>query len=87
MPLLIPSDPALVDTDDLMAACDGFLFTGARANVHPEEYGEAATQAHGAFDRQRDAVALPLIRSAKAQVTTRVLRLKGGQISVAGADL
>jgi putative glutamine amidotransferase len=31
--------------------------------VHPEEYGEDATEAHGAFDRARDAVALPLIRA------------------------
>jgi putative glutamine amidotransferase len=31
--------------------------------VHPEEYGEDATEAHGAFDRARDAVVLPLIRA------------------------
>ena len=31
--------------------------------MHPEEYGEAETEAHGAFDRDRDAVALPLIRA------------------------
>jgi putative glutamine amidotransferase len=42
---------------------DGFLFTGGRPNVHPEEYGEDATEAHGAFDRARDAVVLPLIRA------------------------
>ena len=34
-----------------------------RPNVHPEEYGEAATEAHGDFDRARDAVALELIRA------------------------
>ena len=62
LPLIIPADPALVDTEDLCAACDGFLFTGGRPNVHPEEYGEAATEAHGAFDRARDSVALNLIR-------------------------
>ncbi|AHM05575.1 glutamine amidotransferase, class I [Roseibacterium elongatum DSM 19469] len=63
MPLLIPADPRFVGTDELLAACDGFLFTGGRPNVHPEEYGEDATEAHGAFDRARDAVALPLIRA------------------------
>jgi len=63
MPLLIPADPRFVATEELMAACDGFLFTGGRPNVHPEEYGEDATEAHGAFDRARDAVALPLIRA------------------------
>ena len=63
MPLLIPADPRFVTPEDLVETCDGFLFTGGRPNVHPEEYGEAETEAHGAFDRNRDAVTLPLIRS------------------------
>ncbi len=63
LPLLIPADPNFVSVDELMEVCDGFLFTGGRPNVHPEEYGEAETEAHGAFDRCRDAVALPLIRA------------------------
>ena len=62
IPLIIPTDPAQVTTEELMATCDGFVFTGGRPNVHPEEYGEAATEAHGDFDRGRDAVALALIR-------------------------
>lgn len=63
LPLIIPADPATVRTADLMATCDGFLFTGGRPNVHPAEYGEDPTPAHGEFDRARDAVALPLIRA------------------------
>lgn len=63
MPLLIPADPRFVTVAELMDICDGFLFTGGRPNVHPEEYGEAETAAHGAFDRARDAIALPLIRA------------------------
>ena len=63
LPLIVPSDPALVDIDDLVATCDGFLFTGGRPNVHPEEYGEDYTDAHGAVDRNRDRVVLPLIRN------------------------
>ncbi|WP_375280586.1 gamma-glutamyl-gamma-aminobutyrate hydrolase family protein [Pseudooctadecabacter sp.] len=63
LPLIVPTDPALVDIDELMEVCDGFVFTGARPNVHPEEYGHAPTEAHGAFDRGRDGVALPLIRA------------------------
>jgi putative glutamine amidotransferase len=63
MPLLIPSDPRFVTTCELLESFDGFLFTGGRPNVHPEEYGEDATEAHGAFDRARDAVVLPLIRA------------------------
>ncbi len=63
IPLLIPADPRFVSTAELMEVCSGFLFTGGRPNVHPAEYGEAETEAHGAFDRARDAVALPLIRA------------------------
>lgn len=63
MPLLIPADPRYVSVAELLEAFDGFLFTGGRPNVHPEEYGEAATEAHGAFDRARDAITLPLIRA------------------------
>lgn len=63
MPLLIPADPRFVSVDELMAHCDGFLLTGGRPNVHPEEYGEAVTEAHGEFDRARDAIVLPLVRA------------------------
>jgi putative glutamine amidotransferase len=63
LPLLIPSDPAYVSVEELLDVCDGFLLTGGRPNVHPEEYGEAETLAHGDFDRARDAIALPLVRA------------------------
>lgn len=63
VPLVIPADPRLVRVEDLLAVCDGFLLTGGRPNVHPSEYGHEETPAHGAFDRARDAVALPLIRA------------------------
>lgn len=63
LPLLIPTDPHLVSVEELLEVCDGFLLTGGRPNVHPEEYGEAATEAHGEFDRCRDAVTLPLVRA------------------------
>lgn len=64
MPLLIPADPRYVSVAELLDTFDGFVFTGARPNVHPAEYGEDATDAHGAFDRSRDALTLPLIRQA-----------------------
>lgn len=64
LPLLIPADPDIARTEDLLDACDGFLFPGGRANVHPSEYGHPETEAHGTFDRGRDRVALPLIRAA-----------------------
>lgn len=63
VPLVVPTDPDLVSVAELMDVCDGFLFTGGRPNVHPEEYGEDPTEAHGAFDRGRDRVALELIRA------------------------
>lgn len=63
IPLIIPADPRFVSTKELLATCDAFLLTGGRPNVHPEEYGESATEAHGSFDRARDAVTLPLVRA------------------------
>lgn len=63
LPLIIPSDPSIVSIPELLDTCDGFLLTGGRPNVHPEEYGEAETPAHGTFDRDRDAIALPLVRA------------------------
>ncbi|MEE2945021.1 MAG: gamma-glutamyl-gamma-aminobutyrate hydrolase family protein [Pseudomonadota bacterium] len=63
MPLLIPADPRLVSVHELMETCDGFLLTGGRPNVHPNEYGEDATEAHGEFDQARDAIVLPLVRA------------------------
>jgi putative glutamine amidotransferase len=63
LPLLIPADPRFVSVDELLETCDGFLLTGGRPNVHPEEYGESETEAHGAFDRARDAITLPLVQA------------------------
>jgi len=63
LPFLVPCDPRFVSVAELLETCDGILFTGGRPNVHPEEYGEEATAAHGAFDRARDAITLPLIRA------------------------
>ena len=63
LPLTFPGDPSAVEIRELMEIFDGFLFTGGRPNVHPEEYGHEETEAHGTFDRARDAVALPLIRA------------------------
>ena len=39
------------------------MLTGGRPNVHPEEYGHAPTEAHGTFDRKRDAIALGLVKA------------------------
>lgn len=63
LPIIIPTDPGYVTVDELLDLCDGFLLTGARPNVHPSEYGEDETPAHGLFERTRDAITLPLIRA------------------------
>jgi putative glutamine amidotransferase len=67
MPLVIPADPRYVTVPELLEACDGFLLTGGRPNVHPSEYGQPETPAHGAFDRGRDAITLALVRACVAR--------------------
>lgn len=63
LPVLIPTDPRFLSVEELLETCDGFVLTGGRPNVHPEEYGEDPTEAHGDFDRHRDAITLPLVRA------------------------
>ena len=63
VPMIIPVLSGCVGVDEIMEICDGFLFTGGRPNVHPEEYGHTPTEAHGEFDRGRDRLTLPLIRA------------------------
>ncbi|MEM7243140.1 MAG: gamma-glutamyl-gamma-aminobutyrate hydrolase family protein [Pseudomonadota bacterium] len=63
LPVMLPSMPSILDIPELIETFDGFLLTGARPNVHPDEYGEDATDAHGEFDRERDGITLPLIRA------------------------
>ncbi len=64
LPLIVPAMPSIGSVAEILATCDGFLFTGGRPNVHPKHYGEQETEAHGTFDLDRDAVTLPLIRLA-----------------------
>jgi putative glutamine amidotransferase len=67
IPLVVPALPKVGAIADLIEACDGFVFTGGRPNVHPSHYGHAPTEKHGAFDPDRDAVTLPLIRACIAR--------------------
>lgn len=67
IPLLVPALPKVGAVADLIAACDGFVFTGGRPNVHPRHYGVEPTEAYGAFDPDRDALTLPLIAACVAQ--------------------
>ena len=63
IPLIFPANPELLSVNELLEICDGFLLTGGRPNVHPAEYGELETPAHGDFDRHRDSIALPLVKA------------------------
>lgn len=67
IPLMVPALPRVGAIADLIHACAGFVFTGGRPNVHPSHYGHEATDKHGLFDPDRDAVTLPLIRQCVAQ--------------------
>ena len=65
-PLMIPGMPATQDIGHLVEVLDGVVLTGARPNVHPAEWGGAASAAHEPYDQGRDGVALPLVRAAVA---------------------
>jgi putative glutamine amidotransferase len=66
LPLLIPALEAPLPVEELLAAFDGFLFTGAVSNVEPALYGGPTPRDPSLTDRARDAVSLPLIRAAIA---------------------
>jgi len=63
VPLLFAADPKITDIDALLEVVDGILLTGARANVHPENFSAEADESYEPYDRDRDNVALPLIRT------------------------
>jgi putative glutamine amidotransferase len=67
IPLIVPALPKVGAISDLMDACDGFVFTGGRPNIHPSLYGHEPTDKHGTFDPDRDAVTLPLISESVAR--------------------
>ena len=65
--VIIPSVTRNAEIKELLSLCDGFIFTGARPNVHPKYYGEAETDEYGTFDLERDEIALNLIRACVAE--------------------
>lgn len=66
LPLLIPALDRPLETADLLAAFDGFVFTGAVSNVNPAAYGGTPPRDPALLDGARDAASLPLIRAAIA---------------------
>ncbi len=66
LPLLIPSTDTPLAVDEVLAAVDGLLFTGAPSNVSPSLYG-AAPRAGTELDAARDSTTLPLLKAAIAR--------------------
>src|SRR5260370_18884067 len=63
LPLMFAGTPDITDIDALLGAVDGILLTGARANVHPTEFGCEPDARHEPYDQERDAMALTLIKA------------------------
>ena len=63
LPLMFAGNPAVTDMAALFDTVDGILLTGARANVHPENFNTDAHESYEPYDRDRDAAALELVRS------------------------
>ena len=66
VPVLIPANGTHADVASLVARLDGFIFTGSRSNVAPDEYEGPPHAAGTPEDKARDAVTLRLIREAVA---------------------
>jgi len=78
LPLLIPSTDTPLAIDDILAAVDGLLFTGAPSNIAPIHYG--GTNRPGTeLDVARDATTLPLLRAAIARGTPVLAICRGFQ--------
>lgn len=63
-PLIVPSLGRDADIQSILAVVDGVLITGAKSNVNPARYGEAATTDHEPFDFARDETSFFLIHAA-----------------------
>ena len=66
LPLIFAGNPHITDITDLLSVVHGVLLTGARANVHPSQFGAEPDPRHEPYDMDRDAVALPLIEACVA---------------------
>jgi len=67
LPVLFAAIPEVTDIATLLDMVDGVLLTGARANVHPDVFGETPTPAYEPFDTNRDSTALALVETCVAR--------------------
>jgi putative glutamine amidotransferase len=63
-PLLVPLGPSMVDIGAVIEVADAILLSGSLSNVAPEHYGGGVPIKPDALDPARDALTLPLIRTA-----------------------
>lgn len=63
MPLIFAGAPGVTDVAALLDVVDGVLLTGGRANVHPSLYGVDPRPEYEPYDRDRDEVALAVVRA------------------------
>lgn len=64
LPLIVPAFGDRIDFGALLDRVDGVILSGAKTNVHPENYGVMPETKYEPYDQQRDATSLPLIRAA-----------------------
>ncbi len=63
-PLLMPLGRSMVDIGAILDVADGILLSGSLSNVEPSHYGEEPPLNPDTVDKDRDALTLPLIRTA-----------------------
>lgn len=66
-PLLIPLERALVDVGAILAIADGILLSGSPSNIEPRHYSDEMPALPDKLDTARDALTLPLVKSAIAE--------------------
>jgi len=63
-PLLMPLGPSMADVGAVLDVADGILLSGSLSNVEPLHYSNEPPLDPSTLDRDRDALTLPLIRTA-----------------------
>jgi putative glutamine amidotransferase len=63
-PVIVPLDTSLADISAVLAIADGILLTGSVSNVAPDIYGDEPPISPDHLDPARDAVTLPLVKTA-----------------------
>jgi gamma-glutamyl-gamma-aminobutyrate hydrolase PuuD len=63
-PLLVPLGQSMADIGAVLDVADGILLSGSLSNVEPRHYSDELPLDPATVDRDRDALTLPLIRTA-----------------------